>query len=608
MYNTLKIGVLLVITDANKYIPFTETTFYSLTGFFALLAFITFCYPLAGFLADVWCGYYRMVSTCLAIIWSALLLLTPGLLLVTNIGKSSSLVRGFEYFLVGGGLLLLIPGLSGFYSNIVQLSLDQLLEVPSHILGVFLHWSVWIELLGEAIIHIITVVAICLQNGPDFRDVSQSVTYIVPGSLLVVLSFILIFNCFTKRWFVVMDTQYNPYKMVLNVLRYVRSHKDPVRHSALHWTNGEPPSRFDFAKQCYGGPFTSNQVEDVKTLGRVVCVLVSVGPIFVLTVPTSYLIFPFFTMHAIGNNNTECSVKFLLVSSGTIGYLVALVCIPLVIWCVYCVLKNRVPKILTRLEIGMILSTLGVLSMLLIDFFGHTFSENSHKNRCMFTEKYFYLDDHHKTPHVSRGFYALGLPWYVMLVPNALNVLSYHITLASTLEFVSAQAPQPMKGLLFGVMFAIKGGFNLLGTTALIPFSIKLWSDEATAPSFISCGFGYLFVSLMVAVIGLILFSCASKRYKYRVRDEEPFPQSVVEEIYERRLQHNDDSESDDSIDFDPERATGNHGDDDAGSRGNSRKRVRFADEVMTEESLSLSHNWYGTFQRCSSDARTPDQ
>ena len=45
----------------------------------------------------------------------------------------------------------------------------------------------------------------------------------------------------------------------------------------------------------------------------------------------------------------------------------------------------------------------------------------------------------------------------------------------------------------------------------------------------------YFFFTFMVALIGIVLFSIAVKRYKYRERDDRPYNQSVVEEIFYRR-------------------------------------------------------------------------
>ena len=55
-------------------------------------------------------------------------------------------------------------------------------------------------------------------------------------------------------------------------------------------------------------------------------------------------------------------------------------------------------------------------------------------------------------------------------------------------------------------------------------------------PPVTNCGFVYLLLTCMSVAIGLILYSVAAKRYKYRKRDEGMFSQQEVEEIYDRYL------------------------------------------------------------------------
>ena len=55
-------------------------------------------------------------------------------------------------------------------------------------------------------------------------------------------------------------------------------------------------------------------------------------------------------------------------------------------------------------------------------------------------------------------------------------------------------------------------------------------------PPVTNCGFVYLLFTCVVGLIGLILFSVAAKKYKYRRRDEGMFCQQDVEEIYDRCL------------------------------------------------------------------------
>ena len=606
-------GSLALAASDNTYDP-SKLSFIYFAGFYAFMAVVTVSYPIGGFLADVYCGRYKTVNISMAIIWTALFLLCVAVIL--NLSFQHHIphaVQLVQYILCGIAFLLSIPALAGFYSNMTQLSLDQLRDAPSHTLGIFLHWNVWVDLLGSTLVHIVFVVVGCFKSAPEFKDVIDSVAYCLPLLLLLLVSVLMVVNCFTKHWFYAADINYNPYKMVLDVLKYVRTHKYPTYHSAMHWTNGEQPSRFDFAKDCYGGPFTSPQVEDVKTLGRVVLVLLAVGPVFVLCVPTSYFIFPFFSFHVSKRSTHQyCQAKWILIESGTLSYLIGLVTLPIVTWVVYCVLKNRVPKILSRMTVGIILFILGVFSMLVIDVVGHfttpTTGMPSNMTHCLFLESY-KLGDNNPYYHFKH------FHWYILVIPNCFNVVSYSLIIVTVFEFISAQAPQPMKGLVFGMFFAIKGGYNFIAAASLLPFSLK--SFMVSSP-YVSCGTSYFLLTVVVSLVGLVLFACASRRYKYRMRDEEPFCQAVVEEIFDRRLQHN----ADESLLESPDIVPGSSG----GSRVSVRRQVRVTESEEErvrasewfvvhgegqsrgsepERLLSLSHDWYGTFQYNDSERRT---
>ena len=50
------------------------------------------------------------------------------------------------------------------------------------------------------------------------------------------------------------------------MLNYARETKYPECRSALTYFDEEPPSRLDYGKDKFGGPFTEEEVEDVKTI------------------------------------------------------------------------------------------------------------------------------------------------------------------------------------------------------------------------------------------------------------------------------------------------------------------------------------------------------
>ena len=128
--------------------------------------------------------------------------------------------------------------------------------------------------------------------------------------------------------------------------------------------------------------------------------------------------------------------------------------------------------------------------------------------------------------------------WAVLIPPNILLGIGVPIVMATILEFISAQSPHSMKGLLIGVFFAIKGFFQLISSSALVPISSdSIWSKGSIRehPPVTNCCFTYFLCTIVVALFGCVLLSIVVKRYKYRERDGRPYDQSVVEEIFHRR-------------------------------------------------------------------------
>ena len=58
---------------------------------------------------------------------------------------------------------------------------------------------------------------------------------------------------------------HNPYFLVYHVVKFAVKHKHPIQQSALTYLEDKLPSRIDLGKSKYGGPFTSEEIENVKT-------------------------------------------------------------------------------------------------------------------------------------------------------------------------------------------------------------------------------------------------------------------------------------------------------------------------------------------------------
>ena len=388
-------------------------------------------------------------------------------------------------------------------------------------LSLFTHWAVWIEMLGTAIMAVCSGFVGC-HNSVHTKIVILS----APCLILLSFPFVLAFSCWKRRWFIAHPAQHNPYKTVFNVLNFARTNKWPLQRSAFTYCDDEEPSRIDFAKERYGGPFTTERVEDVKTFLKILRLLLTLGPLFIMDIPSSMMGLTIFGLHTgfLEDFIHRCN-RWAILDSGALKCITSSVLLPLYILLHF---KQKL-KMLTRLWIGLFLSFIGLLSMLIIDLAGHlhSVSDQGVGSHCMFT--YTRIDRTLLYP-------ILELHWAVLLAPNILLGIGSPIVRTTVLEFVSAQSPQSMTGLLIGVFFAIKGTFQLISTIVLFLFSTNtIWvGNHVTAVT--NCGFGYLLFTCVAALVGLILFSVVAKRYKYRERDDRLYDWSAAEEIFYRRI------------------------------------------------------------------------
>ena len=498
---------------------------------YAILAVVAMLYPLSGFIADVYCGRFKTVLVGLTFIFvfsASIVVLLLGWISV----KHSKLLFALEpikklapFYVVGfGSAVFLVLGLAAFQANFFQLGLDQLLDAPSTNLSIFIHLASWAEFLGTVIMTVSGSVVSCSTANLKYRIVFC----VVPVLSQLCFPVLLIFSCCKHHWFYSEISRQNPYKNVLNVLNFVRKHDIPLQRSAFTYDGDETPSRMDFAKGKYGGPFTTEQVEDVKTFLRILLLLSGIGSVFILEITNSYIGFKVFGQHTgyIEDFIGRCSI-WIILESGALGQVISVTVLPIYM-CKY--LRK---SIFCRMISGFILCLIATLSMLLIDLSGHFHHVNDQGtgSHCMFTYS-------RRNNASSLKYPILEMPWSVLILPNILLGIGRPILLSSIFEFISAQSPHSMKGLLIGVLYAIKGVYQLTSSIALIPISSdRFWSKGRMRehPPVTNCGFIYFLFTLFVALVGLIVSAIVAKQYKYRERDDRPYNQSIVEEIFDCR-------------------------------------------------------------------------
>ena len=503
-----------------------ESTSKIVVVLYAFLAVMMIIYPVGGLIADFYCGRYKIVMMSVSMLTVATLLVCPIALLIR--GEDLGIKFKYDNLFKGKGIIVLIliilalPSYIissiGYQANYIQLGLDQLHEAQSEYLGLFAHYTTWA-------FHIGSLLPIVVFDKKNFGK--HFLLNILPFILATVLLLLLIITCWKRHWFHAELPQNNPYKTVYKVLNFARKHRYALQRSAYTYSDDYIPTRIDFAKERYGGPFSTEEVENVKTLARIILLLLSLGPIYLLHVPASQYIFPLYSYHT-QLYNASLTNWSRLVKDGILIGLTSTCLFPIYIWLVYSLLRKRMPKMLLRLEIGIILSLLGVVSMLIIDLVGHSNTLPQHSNhthfQCMFQVT---------SINYTQEFIPLNMNWFVLIPPSLLLGIGSPIVTATTIEFISAQSPHSMRSLLVGINFAIRGFFYLLGYIVILPFSITTtWINKAK----ISCGSVYLLFTSVIGLVGLILFSVAGKCYKYRKRDDENFNQQDIEEVFIRYL------------------------------------------------------------------------
>ena len=92
-------------------------------------------------------------------------------------------------------------------------------------------------------------------------------SYVASG---VAVSVVIITNFLFKYLLDTTPHIINPVKLIAKVVKYARKNKYPKNRSALTYWEENYPSRLDLGKEKYGGPFSEEQVESVKTVLRLI--------------------------------------------------------------------------------------------------------------------------------------------------------------------------------------------------------------------------------------------------------------------------------------------------------------------------------------------------
>ena len=534
------IVLLIAETTSIDQDTFTHAVGVLIPSFCACTAFLYLFYPLAGYLADTWCGRYKTIVYSLC---SFTVLYLATIVIVTVVTTCLHLLNSISYTF----LALLLPPFPSyifFSANVIQFGMDQLYESPMEDSVLFIHWFVLTSYMAIALFKALALVVV--PSGI--------------GLVLFGLSTLVLTLCIAwckKQWFLVDSAaRRNPYILIVKVTRFAKKHHAPVRRSAFTYCEDELPSRFDLGKEKYGGPFSTEEVEDVKAFLGIFCLLLTFWSVFATDIARSGLMYGL-SYHLddcwYSNIITGCGGEnvthdhFLMfknyvratVRTGILSDLLIVIFILLYIYllrpfvcramscCIRCY-QGFMAGMLNRIGFGMIFLSISLLSTLILDVVKH---EIYPSETCLLRSIPTSDKNYDSSSHLISEFY--------LAIPFTFNALGYTLFYTATYEFICAQSPHAMKGLIIGTFFAIKGIFQLIGALIVLPFSTVY---TTLLPS---CGSTYYLVTVLISLIGLVVYMLVARKYKYRQRDEPDNIYRYAEDYYSRY--HDEEEQCEDS-------------------------------------------------------------
>ena len=483
-------------------------------------------YPLFGLFADLVFSRFKVILVgCL----------TMSLGLVGAAVYASVDIFGPNKFgnypvsLVVGMIVLaaVIGSLGMIDANALQFGMDQLTEASGNQLSKFVHWYFWAMKLSLLIATLISgaLLASFMKFFTERQMIDSSIQIIVLEAMIVsaILTFIALLVLFTNRQSI--DTARmlgNPLKNIFYVLRYSWKHKCPENRSAFTYWEDDIPKRIDLGKHKYGGPFTNEEVENVKTFFRILFLLLS--------------LFGFqFTDDTFSLSN---QLKFQIgcPSNTSLVFVACPFVIPTVFLVIFIpfyqtkavqsLLKGLRLTMIRRMWLGLLICALQVFCEVLIFRVNHNMQSDSARplvpaNITMFD--CFLAQAPNQTlipPEITN--YS---DYFYLIIPQFLLGLTELLVFMTALEFICAQAPQTMQGLLIGLWY---------GTHSIRFILVAILEYFAASKP----DFWYIYQTCkgVVIMISLMLYSFAAWRYKKRARDEIINIQHMIEEIHAKYI------------------------------------------------------------------------
>ena len=311
-------------------------------------------------------------------------------------------------------------GLALSEANAIQFGTDQMPEASSSQLSSFVHWYFWSMFIGQGFLILINLITTSTVYLP-----------LLLASVIQIIALVLAIVIMKRgiQLFEIEPAGKNPAKVIVKVIQYSIYHKTAEHRSAFTYGD-EQTCRLDFAKYRYGGPFSTEEVENVKPFLRMILIFVSlIG--FQFTDQTATTAKHIKALAANVTSSASLWYTFITIDTFGVSALVILIGIPLYQLILQYIATRCTLSMLKRMFLGLLCGLIAVLFLQVLEFFialSDPITKCPHfNNNLLYTNKSFISDIQ---------------SYNYLIIPQALNGLTFLLVFLTVMEFILAQAPR----------------------------------------------------------------------------------------------------------------------------------------------------------------------
>ena len=444
---------------------------------------------ISGWLADTKVGRSKVVQTGLFLTWLGVFLENVCITLAFSVHTTSNVANGTIQTMQYVAVFTAYVGIVVFFPNVLQFGLEQMPDASTDAMIAFISWFTIATALGlgsyETVRSLFSPDCYAYENNRVIRAIIGC----------VLLSIAMCSKILFSHWLIDHRQNHHPLKTVYQVLKFAKQHKYPVNRSAFTYCEEEIPSRIDLGKSKYGGPFTTEEVEDVKTFFRILTVLTV---IFLFTAAV-FLI----TTVPLPHNENDCFAK---ITFSFKAFFVAVVFLTYD-YIVYPCFKIRCCRLSMLKIIGLCLFSGVLLAVVLLVYVLLTDVGLIGLNSII-------VKGHHS----------------IVITVNWLTHVIIFICYRSILQFIYSQAPEHMKGFLLTWIWVAIG--IILAASDRNFLNINCSQHKY-------CGVYLASAAVAFSLLVFVVYCRVARWYKRRERDEPCNERAIIEEIYGRHVEHN---------------------------------------------------------------------